>query len=71
MASRRGASDLATCKRVYMPELVVVDRAWLEKRPGVYGVLERLARQVRVEVVDLGAVRLPRHAHQVPRAPDG
>jgi hypothetical protein len=66
VACRRGARDLATCKRVYMPELVVVDGAWLARRPGIYGVLERLGRQARVEVVDAGRTRLPRHAHASP-----
>lgn len=63
VASRRGARDLATCQRVYMPDLVIVDGAWLERRPGIYGVLERLGRQARLEVLDLGRSRLPRHAH--------
>lgn len=67
VASRRGARDLATCQRVYMPDLVIVDGAWLERRPAVYGVLERLGRQARIEVVDLGRSRLPRHAHAVTR----
>lgn len=63
VASRRGARDLSTCHRVYMPDLVIVDGAWLERRPAIYGVLERLGRQARLEVMDLGRSRLPRHAH--------
>lgn len=71
VARARSGRDLAMCKRVYMPQLVVIDGPWLEKRPGVYGVIERIARQIRVEVVDLGAARLPRDAHPVPGTGDG
>lgn len=67
VACRRGPRDIAICQRVYMPELVVVDGAWLDRRPGIYGVLERLGRQTRLEVMDVGRSRIPRHAHAVVR----
>lgn len=58
----RGRYDLTTCRRVSKPDLVVVGARWLERRAGVYSVMKRMPRQVRVEVVELGGPGVARSA---------